>query len=40
MAEAYFEQILTLRAEIDAFLGLDVVFVKRAAAAASGHPAR
>ncbi len=40
MADVYIEQILALRAEIDAFLGLDVVFVRRAAAATGDHSAR
>jgi len=40
MAEAYVDQILALRAEIDAFLGLDVVFRKRAEVAAGEQPGR
>lgn len=38
MAEAYVEQIVTLRAEIDAFLGLDLIFAKRTAAAPGDQP--
>jgi len=40
MAEAYVEQILALRGEIDTFVGLDLVFRKRAAATVDGHTAR
>lgn len=40
MSEAYVEQILTLRAEIDEFLGLDLVFRKRTAAGSGDQPSR
>jgi hypothetical protein len=40
MAEAYVEQILALRGEIDAFLGLDVAIRKRAEIAAEEQPGR
>ncbi len=39
MAEAYVEQILALRREIDEFLGLDLIFQRRAATT-DEHPAR
>lgn len=40
MAETFVEQILALRAEIDEYLGLDLVFRKRAAVASGDHAAR
>ena len=40
MAQTYVEQILALRAEIDEFLGLDLIFRKRAEESASEQAAR
>lgn len=40
MAESYVEQIVALRSEIDAFLGLDLVFATRRAAAPGEQPSR
>jgi len=40
MAETYVEQLLALRAEIDEYLGLDLIFRKRAAESAGDHAAR
>jgi hypothetical protein len=40
MAEAYVEQILALRAEIDEFLGLALIFRKRAAESAGEQAAQ
>jgi hypothetical protein len=40
MAEAYVEQILALRAEIDEYLGLELFQQRRAADLADHQPAR